>query len=124
MGRFSAQCEYVVWATAGPRDLNEEIGILPGIVRGYPKPSEKHHITGKPVEVLQELVRIAPVGGVIVDPFCGAASTGVAALLEGRRFLGCELVGDYVEVSRERLRATETNSTIQARAAGQGALFR
>jgi site-specific DNA-methyltransferase (adenine-specific) len=60
MGRFAAQCEYIVWSTAGARELHEDVGCLPGIVRAFPKPSEKHHITGKPVDVLRQLVRIAP----------------------------------------------------------------
>ncbi len=123
MGRFAAQCEYIIWCTAGAREPHEDVGCLPGIVRAYPKPSEKHHITGKPVEVLRALARIAPPDGIVLDPFSGGGSTGCGALLEGRRFIGFELVESYVHTTRERLLAEVANSTPQARAAGQRALF-
>lgn len=42
-------------------------------------------------------------GGVVIDPFCGAASTGIAALMHGRRFLGIELNPDNVKLSQDRL---------------------
>ena len=124
MGRFASQCEYVVWGTAGGREPHQDVGCLPGIVRAFPKPSEKHHITGKPVEVLRALARIAPPDGVVLDPFAGGGSTGCGALLEGRRFIGFELVPECVEVSRERLRAEAAHSTPRASAAGQVPLFR
>lgn len=123
MGRFASQCEYVVWGTAGARESHEDVGCLPGLVRGFPKPSEKHHPTGKPVSVLQQLVRVCPPGGVVLDLFGGGGSTGVAALIEGRRIITFEQVPHYVEVIRARLEAQQANSTPQAVAAGQGALF-
>jgi len=43
---------------------------------------------------------------VIVDPFCGSGSTGVAALLENRRFIGCEREAAYVAIARQRLQST------------------
>jgi DNA modification methylase len=39
----------------------------------------------------------------VLDPFCGAGSTGVAALRHGRRFLGIDLSADYLAMARERL---------------------
>jgi site-specific DNA-methyltransferase (adenine-specific) len=123
MGRFAAQCEYILWGTHGARGSFEEIGCLPGIVRAFPKPSEKHHQTGKPVAVLQELVKIAPVGGIILDPFHGGGSTTVAALREGRRCISFELVPEYVQIGRVRAEAELADSTPQALAAKQGALF-
>ncbi len=123
MGRFAAQCEYVVWGTAGPRAEHQDVGVLPGYFRKFPKPSEKHHIAGKPVEVLREAVRIAPPGGVVLDLFGGGGSTGVACLLEGRRFIGCELVPEHFETIRARLHATDNETTPLAAAAGQRGLF-
>lgn len=66
--------------------------------------SEREHPTQKPVDLLQQLVRVvAPVDGVVCDPFSGAASTGVTALLEGRRFVGGERALEHVLTGRERL---------------------
>jgi DNA modification methylase len=41
--------------------------------------------------------------GVILDPFAGSGTTGEVALKHGRRFVGIELNGDYLELARERL---------------------
>jgi len=38
---------------------------------------------------------IAPAGGLVLDPFCGSGSTGCAAVLENRRFLGIEREAEY-----------------------------
>jgi len=54
---------------------------------------------------MRELVRYAPEGGVILDPFAGSGSTGVAALLEGKRFIGIEREAAYAEIARDRLQA-------------------
>jgi DNA modification methylase len=44
-----------------------------------------------------------PVPCLVFDPFCGAASTGVAARRLGRSFIGTELNGEYVQLGRERI---------------------
>jgi DNA modification methylase len=62
------------------------------------------HPTVKPRELMQWLVRlVTPPGGVVMDPFTGSGSTGIAALLEGRQFLGVEREAEYVTVARARL---------------------
>lgn len=65
------------------------------------------HPTVKPVSLMRHLVRlVTPRGGLVVDPFCGAGSTGVAAAWEGVRFLGFELEDSeecpYVRIARSR----------------------
>jgi len=91
MGRFAAQCEYVVWGTAGPSNDDEDVGCLWGVIREPVRMADKHHVTGKPTAVMQRLARICPRAGVILDPFAGSGTTGVAALLEGHRFVGIEI---------------------------------
>lgn len=55
---------------------------------------------------MRELVKIAPLGGTVLDFCAGSGSTGVAALLEGRDFIGIEKTKEYAAVASERL--TET----------------
>jgi site-specific DNA-methyltransferase (adenine-specific) len=54
---------------------------------------------------MEELVRPANPGGVVLDPFCGSGSTGVAALRSGRRFIGIEREDAYIDIARTRLDA-------------------
>jgi site-specific DNA-methyltransferase (adenine-specific) len=69
-----------------------------------PRMRANQHPTVKPVGVMAWLVRlVTPVGGTVLDPFCGSASTGAAALLEGRRFLGIEREPEYVDIACARL---------------------
>ena len=62
------------------------------------------HPTVKPLSLMRHLVKLfAPVGGVVLDPFAGSGSTGVAALQEGRSFIGIERDAQNVEIARRRL---------------------
>ena len=45
----------------------------------------------------------SPEGGTVLDPFAGAGTTAIAALRNGRNFLGIELNRDYIEIARNRL---------------------
>lgn len=57
-----------------------------------------------PVALVQRLIRsLCPKGGLVVDCFAGSATTGVAALLEHRSFLGCDTNPLYVAIGQERL---------------------
>ncbi|MEM1445178.1 MAG: DNA methyltransferase [Planctomycetota bacterium] len=68
-------------------------------------PARRHHATEKPVEVMAYLVRhLVRPGGIVFDPTMGSGSTGVAALREGRRFVGVELDLRNLAVARKRLR--------------------
>ena len=88
---------------------------LPGVVRSRVLRSDKHHIAGKPTDVMRSLVRIAWQGGTILDPFCGSGTTGVAAIEAGLDFIGCEAVPEYVQVARDRCAAAaETIASHQA----------
>jgi DNA modification methylase len=62
------------------------------------------HPTVKPTELMRWLVRlVTPPGGVVLDPFTGSGSTGKAAMLEGFRFIGCELSPDYMRIAVARI---------------------
>lgn len=52
---------------------------------------------------MRELVKIAPPGGLVIDPFAGSGTTGVAALREGRRFWGVEKTLEYARIATARL---------------------
>lgn len=105
-GRYQAQCEYAVWGTAGQLVTDLRASCLPGFFHAAaPRGDAREHITQKPLDVMRGLVKIAPKGGTVLDPFMGAGTTGVAAVLEGRRFIGVELCEPYQQVARERVTA-------------------
>jgi len=82
-----------------------ERGRFPGTVISVPKPKKRYgHITAKPVDLLRHLIRIfcAP-DSTVLDPFAGSGSTGVAALLEGREFIGFEIEKDMTSIANERI---------------------
>lgn len=86
------------------------------------------HPTVKPLALMRWLCRlITPPGGLVLDPFCGSGSTGVAAVLEGFRFLGLEQDAEAVRVARLRIHHRRPNpdevATVEPPQVKQGSLF-
>jgi site-specific DNA-methyltransferase (adenine-specific) len=66
--------------------------------------ARNHHPTVKPVALMQWLVRlVARPGSLVLDPFTGSGTTGIAALRESCRFVGVELSPEYAEIARRRI---------------------
>ena len=62
------------------------------------------HPTVKPIKLMQYLVRlIAPPNGIVLDPFCGSGTTGVACKLEGVQFIGIEQDAEYCKIAQARI---------------------
>ncbi len=67
-------------------------------------PSKNHHPTVKPVELMKYLCRlVTPKDRIVLDPFMGSGSTGVAALAEGFYFIGIEKEEEYFDIACARL---------------------
>lgn len=63
------------------------------------------HPTPKPINLMRYLCRVyAPSGGIIVDPFNGSGSTGIAALQEGFRFIGIDMDEHYCDIAERRIK--------------------
>ena len=68
------------------------------------KKRKNNHPTVKPVDLMRYLCRlITPPEGIVLDPFMGSGTTGIAACLEGFNFVGIELNEDYLEIGRHRI---------------------
>jgi len=66
------------------------------------------HPTCKPVHLMSWLVRlVSKEGDVVLDPFMGSGTTGVACKLQGRDFIGIELNEEYIEIARARIEGWE-----------------
>jgi len=102
-GRYRAQCEYVIWGSNGPMPLNNGRPPLPGFYQYVVRQADKHHIAGKPTRLMADLLEITNPGEIVLDPFMGSGTTGVACVQTGRRFIGCERAGEYYRVAERRL---------------------
>lgn len=81
----------------------------------YPRvsPEKLVHQNQKPVELLERaILSMSDVGDVVLDPFMGSGSTGVACLNTGRNFVGIELDEGYYRIARERLEREESQGRL------------
>lgn len=97
------QAEYVVWGTNGPCRQATHGGPFPGVYRHVVRQADKHHMAGKPTPLMEELCLWVPPGCLILDPFMGSGTTGVAALRTGRRFIGIEIDEGHYRTAVERV---------------------
>ena len=62
------------------------------------------HPTIKPIKLMEYLIKlVCPPSGIVLDPFCGSGSTGVAAKRLGFGFVGIEMNAEYVEIAKRRV---------------------
>jgi site-specific DNA-methyltransferase (adenine-specific) len=105
-GRFRQQAEFVVWGSNGHMPLDRRAPVLPGVFRQSMPPFAKRiHQTEKPLEVMRDIVKIAEPGNIILDPFAGAGTTVLAAMLEGYPAVGIELSDHYAGAAAKRIGA-------------------
>jgi site-specific DNA-methyltransferase (adenine-specific) len=69
------------------------------------------HPTQKPVSLLERVIEAStPEDALILDPFNGSGTTGVASLKLGRRYVGIDMDEKYLELSKKRLTEVERSS--------------
>lgn len=101
------------WAShkVGLVDVTQSLdGRFPGNLMEVPKPSRREkgdnneHLTVKPRALMEHLVRLfSRPGQVVVDPFLGSGTTGVAAVANGRHFIGSEIDDSYHRIACQRI---------------------
>lgn len=102
---YRARYEFILFFEKGKRKLNDlgvsDIIESPRVLRGYP--------TEKPVDVSEVLIKQSTQPGeLVIDPFMGSGSTGLAAIRNRRRFLGNDLCKEAVEIASQRLLQVES----------------
>lgn len=87
-----------------------------GATRGsLSKPRANIHPTVKPVALMRWLVRlVTPPGGVVLEPFMGSGTTGVACVQEGFAFIGIEREPQYFEICKARIDSTHCDQPVQS----------
>jgi site-specific DNA-methyltransferase (adenine-specific) len=72
-------------------------------------PSERanNHPTVKPIKLMQYLVKlVTPPNGIVLDPFCGSGTTGIACKIDGFQFVGIDQDLDYCKIAEARIENT------------------
>jgi site-specific DNA-methyltransferase (adenine-specific) len=65
---------------------------------------KNYHPTVKPVALMEWLITlVTPPGGVVLDPFMGSGTTGIAASRLGFGFVGIEREAEYYEIAKSRI---------------------
>ncbi len=86
----------------GRRDGSAGLGPRAGA--GRTGGARNTHPTVKPVALMEYLIRlVTPPGGSVLDPFCGSATTGVAAIRDGFTFTGIDLTAEHLPIAQGRL---------------------
>ena len=69
------------------------------------KPLKNNHPTVKPLSLMEYLCRLTktPTGGIVLDPFMGSGTTGIACKLTGRGFIGIEQDEYFFEIAKTRI---------------------
>ena len=123
---FTHSTEFIIWARKSAKiphcynyDIMKKINDnkqmtdvwhLPAIAR-WEKSCGKHP-TQKPLAVLSRIILASTHSSAwILDPFTGSSTTGIAANLLGRRFLGIDKEEEYLNISRDRKKEIENTTT-------------
>lgn len=101
-GQFKPVCEFLIWGTA-TWEKSDKFGN--GLFRLPPDPAtRRYHPAQKPVALIKQILAILPdKARAVLDPFCGSASTGIAAREMGLDFTGIEISEHYYKIARDRL---------------------
>lgn len=120
------ECISVAWCGEGRSRWNGggRRGVFTHCIGVHKDKKANPHPTQKPLPLMLELIELfTNPGELVVDPFCGSGTTGVAAIRLGRRFIGLEVDPTYAALARERLEAESKCQDLKAARSGQLSLF-
>lgn len=101
--------EYIIFCRKGKAKKINNCGAKS--VLSFDNPRNKTHPTEKPVELMEVLAgNSSQESDIILDPFMGSGSTGVACVNTNRKFIGIELDPEYFKIAEERINTTTQSS--------------
>lgn len=107
-GFFSTKYEYVVRLYEKQLNHVEDPSLYQKVLQGK-VPSTKLHPTQKPIEIIENLIKIGcKENEIVLDPFMGSGTTGVACKNLNRDFIGIELDKSYYNIAKERINDAES----------------
>lgn len=123
---FTYSTEFIIWARKSEKKAHYFNYDLMKLINGNRQMTDVWHLpaiapwekscgkhpTQKPLALLARILMASTRPGEwLLDPFCGSSTTGIAANLLGRRFLGIDQELDYIEMSRNRREELENPQT-------------
>ena len=72
--------------------------------KGNSRPQKGRHVTEKPLQLMKDVIQICEPGGLILDPFAGAGTTVLAAVVTGYRAVGIEVTDAYYKLGSDRVK--------------------
>ena len=122
-----------IWEKTNPSPMNGQVIWLSGIeccvygkkknatfnehckntVFRFPTVKGKLHPTQKPIDLMKYLIEVSSnENDIVLDPFMGSGSCGVASVHTNRNFIGMELDKDYFEIAKKRIDAEQKGETL------------
>lgn len=128
-GRLNFSAEYIVWARKNPKavhcfhyDMLKQMNggkEMPDVWKmSSPGSWERtcgKHPTQKPLRLLYRILQVCTEEGfTILDPFAGSCTTGIAAKLTGRKFIGIDLNSEYLDYGIQRWKECENPAKVES----------
>ena len=104
--RFYPMTERIYWLTKSSKTkmvntINHHDVF--GVKEWKPQGTKNEFKRAFPVELPQDIISCFPNANIVLDPFMGSGSTGVACVNTGRKFIGMELDPGYFEIAKNRI---------------------
>lgn len=109
---YMKNCEFVLFLYKGKAKPINDMGTKAALMINNIRGNDKLHPTEKPVELLTTFVNNSTnKGDIVLDPFMGSGSTGVACLNTNRNFIGIELNEKYYNIALQRNNAIKKSAS-------------
>ena len=108
-GDFAPRTEFILFFHKGRQLIR---GGRDSNVLEFRRTKNEYHPTQKPVDMLEYMIeKFSDVDSLILDPFMGSGSTGVACVNTNRKFIGIEKYDKYFEIAEKRIKDAQCSKT-------------
>ena len=98
------EIKQAVGGGGGIGDYLDDVNSASGKYGSEKAPAKNSHPCIKPIALMEYLIKmVTPKGGIVLDPFAGSGSTGVACIKNGFGFIGIEREEEYVKICKARM---------------------
>lgn len=104
---------WTIWIMVSRTKAQSRWGTLPGGYLAQEGWRDREYMGGKPVKLMEAIVGdYSRKGDLVLDPFMGSGTTGVACVKLGRRFVGCEINPESFDKAVERIESAMNETAL------------